>query len=114
MAGDGRPLRVVSAVDPKDFSQGLRTGPEARILPDPTSRPAVAVGDFDGDGRVEIAIAYSVHIQSRLNIYSVDPQTLAPELRHEQKGRLVTEKVTVRRPASQVLATLRTSPPLRS
>ncbi len=75
-------VRVVSAVDPEDFSQGLRSGAEARILPDPTSRPAVAVGDFDGDGRMEIAVAYSVHTQSRLNIYSVDPQTLAPELRH--------------------------------
>ncbi len=72
-------VRVVSAVDPKDFSKGLYYGPKWTTY-DALERPAVAVGDFDGDGRMEIALAYDAITEQRLNIFRVDPQTLEPVL----------------------------------
>ena len=72
-------VRVVSAVDPKDFSKGLYSGPKWTSYTG-LNRPAVAVGDFDGDGRMEIALAYDATTEQRLNIFRVDPQTLEPVL----------------------------------
>ena len=70
---------MVSAVDPKDFSKGLYSGPIWTPFTG-LNRPAVAVGDFDGDGRMEIALAYDAITEQRLNIFRVDPQTLEPVL----------------------------------
>jgi len=81
-------IRVVSAVDPVDFSKGLYSGPPTGTEngASPTSRIAVAVGDFAGDGHPAVAIAYEAFFQHqrRLDIYQVDPQTLALELRHTE------------------------------
>ncbi len=79
-------VRLLSARDPKDFSKGLYSGPHMGFDPNANSDVAVAVGDFDGDGSPEIALAYHAFFakQRRLNIYKVDPQTLALELKHSE------------------------------
>ena len=55
-----------------------------RLNPAPTSDVAVAVGDFDGDGHPEVAVAYDYIFgkHRRLNIYEVDPGKLAPQLKY--------------------------------
>jgi hypothetical protein len=79
-------VRVVSAVDTKDFSKGIKSGPQWKSPQALLYRPAVAVGNFDGEGPLEVAIAYdNVHDdRGWLSIYQVDPQTLALELKHNQ------------------------------
>ncbi len=69
-------LQVISAVDPEHFSKGLRAGdawhyPLGQFVP-----VSVAVGDFNGDGKPELAIAYqaintdhALHVQ----ILTIDP-----------------------------------------
>jgi FG-GAP-like repeat len=80
-------IRVVSAVDPKDFSKGIQSGPFSIIDTEGSYRAAVAVGDFDGDGRLEVAVAYDrfySEAQGRLSIYKVDPKTLELQLKHAE------------------------------
>jgi hypothetical protein len=80
-------IRIISASDSQDFSKGIKSGPSSVIDVDGSYKAAVAVGDFDGDGRPEIAVAYdALHgiPQGRLAIYKVDPITLALELQHAE------------------------------
>ncbi len=79
-------VRLLSAADPEQFSKGLVAAQAARFTAYSLSRPAVAVGDFDGDGHPEVAVAYEDLFQQawRLNIYRVDAQTLALELKHSE------------------------------
>jgi hypothetical protein len=79
-------IRVVSAADPKEFSNGLYSGPQWNAPQTFLYRPAVAVGNFDGEGQPEVAVAFDSVAESRgrLNIYQVNPQSLALELKHSQ------------------------------
>ena len=59
-------LRIVSAVDPNDASRGLRIGERDFVLeacikyaPELAS-VALTAGDFDGDGRSEIAVVEGI------------------------------------------------------
>ena len=79
-------LRLIRAVDPREFSKGLYSGPLMRFEKFATSMVAVAVGDFDGDGHPGVAVAYDALFDRHryLNIYEVDPQTLALQLKHTE------------------------------
>lgn len=79
-------IRLVSAVDPADFLKGLHAGPKAEFQAYPLVRPAIAVGDFNGDGYPEIAVLYEslLEMRGQLNIYEVDRQTLGLQLRYSQ------------------------------
>ena len=79
-------VRLLSAVDPGNFSKGLQAGPKANALSYPLVSPSIAVGDFNGDGYPEIAVAYEslLDMRGRLDIYEVDRQTLAPQLKFSQ------------------------------
>src|SRR5262249_36977852 len=72
----GRPvLRVVTAKDVNPPPAGpfaLKFGPEARL--DPVYR--MTVGDFNGDGRPEVAGLINNNGAYSLGIYTVDPRTL--------------------------------------
>ncbi len=79
-------IRIVSAIDPNDFAKGITSGPFSAVDADGSYKAAVAVGDFNGDGRLEIAVAYDAlnNAQGRLKVYKVDPRTLALELQHSE------------------------------
>ena len=90
-------VRLISAADPHQFSKGLSVAQQAKFTAYPLSRPAVAVGDFDGDGHPEVAVAYEDLSQQawRLNIYRVDAQTLALELKHSESFHPVDSSLLV-------------------
>ncbi len=85
-------LQVISAVDPQNFSKGLKAGP-AFTLPSAAASPGrnvsqVVVGDFAGNGTPEIAVTYQVQYSAHGNpdyqatkltlaIFKVDRNTLA-------------------------------------
>ena len=80
-------IRIISAVDPKDPSKGIISGPFSVIDAEGSYKAAVAVGDFDGDGQPEIAVAYdAVHgtPQGRLTIYKVDPKSFGLHSEHSE------------------------------
>ena len=80
----GDNLRIVKAVDPTDVSKGILVGPgvelDSSLLGD---SPGIAVGDFNGDGRPEIAVSYTKYSEHDnantyvVAIYTVDRTTLA-------------------------------------
>ncbi len=73
--GGGTVLRVVTAKDvnpPRAGPFALRFGPEARL--DPVYR--MTVGDFNGDGRPEVAGLIDDNGAYSLGIYTVNPTTL--------------------------------------
>src|SRR5207248_1883436 len=79
-------IRIVSAVDATNFSKGIQSGPFLTIDPEGSYKATVAVGDFDGDGRPEVAVAYDrlSTAQGWLSVYTVDPKTLALQFKHTQ------------------------------
>jgi integrase len=85
-------------VDPGDFSKGIQAGPFLTIDPNGSANASVAVGDSDGDGRPEVAVAYErflVPPQGLLSIFTVDPKTLALQLKQtESLTALSREEIT--------------------
>jgi hypothetical protein len=70
-------VNVVSPVDRNQFSKGVFAGRRTGFAFCNNSNPAVAIGDFDGDGRPEIALACVEHFALDLYIFQVNPDTLA-------------------------------------
>lgn len=73
--------RVLAAADPKNLGLGLRLGASPTSLPERLTLfqpPPLAVGDFIGDGRKQIA--YLLADGQTVNFYAVDPDTLALDL----------------------------------
>ncbi len=74
-------VRIVSAIDPNDFSKGLYSGPpwKPAAYRGRNSNLSVAVGDFLGDGHHEVAISWGNTDLNKglLNILTVDPKTFA-------------------------------------
>ena len=68
-------LRIATAVNPANPAAGIRLGPTGQLYYNDTNYLAIAVGDFDGDGKPEIAVAD----YATLAIYRVNPTTLLPD-----------------------------------
>lgn len=92
-------MRIISAVNPFDFSKGLQSGPvfKPAFYKSSDSKTAIAVGDFRGDGRREIALALELKTFPgiiRVQALSVDPKTLQFELRNNESNNFSDAHVT--------------------
>jgi hypothetical protein len=70
--------RIAAANDPNNSSSGIRFGPAAPLQPPAKLVPLgsqIAVGDFNGDGKKEIAVL--LPDGKTIQYFSVDPTTLA-------------------------------------
>lgn len=65
---------VVSAVDVNNWAAGAKLGPQYQH---PRPITSMSAGDFDGDGRLEIAAAASDNVNAVLTVLDVDPAALA-------------------------------------
>ena len=76
----GARIAVATAADVRNISAGLTFGAATSVTPNPqifAFGTPITVGDFNGDGRPEIALVTCPQTPCSVQIFAVDPNTLA-------------------------------------
>ncbi len=76
----GALIAVATAADVRNISAGLTFGAATSVTPNPqifAFGTPITVGDFNGDGRPEIALVTCPQTPCSVQIFAVDPNTLA-------------------------------------
>ena len=79
----GAVLAVATATNPDSFAAGLTFGPATPVTPNAqvfAGGTPITVGDFNGDGRPDIALVTCPQSPCSVQIFTVDPRTLAVSL----------------------------------